>query len=462
MIAKVFIAAIAVLVVGLALDLTDVRLLSPLPHGNVHAQTPPDSSDTGTTTLDYVEHSPTSDGTAYWVILQAEDDGKTSEYDIPDVPVTGTKVNELGKISGEVEPSAFENYTGTIARYEVDDPEEGNITWSLSGPDAPGFEIDGEGSLTPVDSLDFEAPSSAAGSNVHSLTITATDDGTPELSAQINVTVNVVDVNEAPVAAAIPLVDLTARRMPWPVDLGEYFTDPDSDMLFYQISGAASTDVAHAAVDGETLSITPAGEGKSSFYVVASDPGGLRVVSKIDVSVTGLDPVPAKVIWPVPSATPGTISPAEAAYGPPLAGELLWQISERRYPNSVQQPDSVAKTVVGFAIDPVDPPMKEAVLPSIPASPTLPAAPPTTSASPAPAPELSDVPSLMAPAPAEQGASPQLVDTSESGSMQLWLVVLLALVAVLIVGYIVYMLVINRVSQSLWMELSELRALRSS
>ena len=79
------------------------------------------------------------EGNTYQVILQAEDDGRPSEYDVHNVRVTVTQVNELGAITGASELSLPENQTDLISQYQVDDPENGVITWSLSGPDALGL-----------------------------------------------------------------------------------------------------------------------------------------------------------------------------------------------------------------------------------------------------------------------------------------------------------------------------------
>ena len=247
-------------------------------------------------------------GNTYWALVHAEAVGSPGRDDVLNVYVTVTQVNELGAISGDVDLSAPENHTGAIARYKVDDPERGVITWTLSGPDALGFEIDSKGNLSPAGVLDFEAPGSSALSNVHSLTITATDNGRPELSARVDVTVTVDDVNEAPVASTLPSVDLTTEQAPWTLDLREFFTDPDGDSLTYGIAGESGTDVAEASIEDGTLSIAPVGGGAVSFEIAATDPGGLRAASAVSVSVTDTTPVatpvPAKVTEPAPTGTP--------------------------------------------------------------------------------------------------------------------------------------------------------------
>ncbi len=385
------------------------------------------------------ENLSTLEGDTYWVQVHAEVVGSPRRDDVLNSYVTVTQVNELGAISGDVELSAPENHTGEIARYEVDDPERGVITWSLTGPDAHGFEIDSEGILSSVGALDFEAPSRSDRSNVHTLTITATDDGEPALSSQIDVSVSVDDVNEAPVAAvAIPSVDLTTGQAPWTLDLDRFFTDPDGDTLTYGIAGESNADLAVVMVDGNTLSIAPVGAGSVSLEVDATDPSGLRAASVFNVSVTeppkpDLSPVPAKVNEPVP---PGTPEPASA-------GPLMSPLSERRYRNLTQQSDGVSKVVVGFAIEPVESHQPELALP--PLEPT-----------PGPAGSLRDDESATEGKSESETALP--MEAGESGwRLSLWVMVLLSLLGLAWAGYAVRLVVIHRVSLSISQELSRLR-----
>ena len=259
----------------------------------------------------------------------------------------------------------------------------------------------------------------------------AEDDGEPELSAQMDISVTVVDVNEAPVAVAMPPIELTTRPMPWMVDLREYFADPDGDTLAYKILGAASTDVAHAAADGGTLSITPAGEGSSSFYMVAADPGGLRVINKVSVSVIdpapALTPVPAKVTTPVAAATPVMNALSMGPQETPSAVGPMWALSERRYRNFAQQPDRVSPILVAFAVEPVVDPVAEVSLP--PAE--RPAPPPKTS-------PIDTVETAHSPAPISAS-----LDAS-GGGLTTWPVLLVALIALVTAGYGFRMYVIHR------------------
>ena len=373
------------------------------------------------------------EGNTYWVTLRAEDDGEPRGYDVHNVRVTVTQINELGEVYGNRELSLPENHTGVISRYQVEDPEGGAITWSLSGADSQGFKVDSSGNLALVGVLDFESPSSTAGSNVHYLTVTATDDGKPRLTAQMDITVTVVDETEAPVATAIPHIVLTTRPMSWMVDLRKYFIDPDGDRLVHQISGTASTHVAHAAVDGGTLSITPAGEGNSSFYIVATDPGGLRAINKVFVQVISSASAPrtalAEVNTPEAPVTHVPNSPSVEQQETPSAVEPIWVLSERRYRNVSQQPDGVPLIFVAFAIEPVVQPIAEMALPhgEVPAPPS----------------PLKNSP--MDGAVVENSPSPQSAALGDRGhDITIWLLVLPTLIATATAGFAVRMFVIHR------------------
>ena len=387
------------------------------------------------------ENLSTLEGDTYWVQVHAEVVGPPRRDDVLNLYVTITQVNELGAISGDSEVALSENHTGAIAQYEVDDPERGAITWSLTGPDAHGFEIDSEGTLSSVGALDFEAPSSSVRTNLHTLTITATDDGEPELSAHVDITVTVGDVNEAPVPTVLPKIDLTTGQTPWTLDLGRLFTDPDGDSLTYGTVGESASGVVEVAVEGDTLSISPVGGGTVSFEVSAADPGGLWATSDVRVSVTE-PPNPASVTDLVPVETPeATISVVVETLEPTDIDSSLMPLSERHYRNVNQQPDGVSKVIVGFAIEPVESTQPGLALPPVKTTPA-PAGPATAVAEPAAVQEDSDMPAEF--------------DRTEEG-ISLWLVVLLMMAGLAVGGYAVRTIFIHRVSHSIWEEINQIR-----
>ena len=409
---RVIAATIAVAAAAFLFSLVSPPLLSPVPTDTVYAQARDDSS-------------ATTDGSGSG-LTNTRTRG-SSEY----------QGNQAPQIFGRTNVTFRENSTETVAQYQVDDPEKGTITWSLSGPDADAFRIDDEGNLSPTAAFDFETPASADDSNVHSLKITATDDGEPVLSADMDVSVTITNVNEAPLVDRIPGVDLGSDAQTWFVDLSMYFTDPDGDDLYYSFSGDNITDVALAHFEDGILSIDPVSGGNVSFYVVATDPGGLSAVTSVAVSVSGPVPVspPASVVV-VPSPT----SPE-----PELAAEPLPPLAERRIRNQTQDSDPVSRAIVGFALEPMNEPIAEVALPPA-AEP-----PPTQKVAPTDVEEAGDGPAPQKVAPIDDeeetghGPAPQSASLDGSGGeLTIWLIILLALVAMVPAGYAVRMYVIHR------------------
>ncbi len=89
-----------------------------------------------------------------------------------------------------------ENQTAvtTVTATDVDTGQ--TVTLALSGDDVALFSLSSSGELTFNTAPDYETPSSASGSNTYSVTVTATDDGTPEMSVMQTLTITVTDENE--------------------------------------------------------------------------------------------------------------------------------------------------------------------------------------------------------------------------------------------------------------------------
>ena len=221
----------------------------------------------------------------YEIRVKVADDGSPSRSDSQDVRIRVTNQNELNAISGDTEFTIPEGETGHLAQFEVEDPENDDIAWSLGGHDAGAFLIDEEGNLSLESAFDFETPSSAAASNVHSLTITAIDDGSPQVTSELQVAVTVSNVNEAPTSTEIPAIQLTLGDNPATVPLGDFFTDPDGDSLTYSIDGLTDPTVASGTFEGDNLSISPVGVGSLSFELSGNDAGGLSASTTVNVTV---------------------------------------------------------------------------------------------------------------------------------------------------------------------------------
>ena len=122
-----------------------------------------------------------------------------------DYAVTVTDVNERPEFTGTPETSftldehdANEVYTTTpLASYSARD-EEGRVTWSLTGPDGGDFAID-DGVVTFAAAPSFETPNGSNGGNSYTFTVVATDvqSGSNRLTAEVDITVTVEDIEEA-------------------------------------------------------------------------------------------------------------------------------------------------------------------------------------------------------------------------------------------------------------------------
>ncbi|WP_088891945.1 VCBS domain-containing protein [Leptolyngbya ohadii] len=111
-----------------------------------------------------------------------------------EVPTGNTPPTNIILTPGGTEASVAENDTGAVlGELSADDAEGNNITFTVSGD--PRFEVIGNQlKLRAGESLNFENPAD----KTITLTITATDDGTPANAATQTITVSATDVNEAP------------------------------------------------------------------------------------------------------------------------------------------------------------------------------------------------------------------------------------------------------------------------
>ena len=93
-----------------------------------------------------------------------------------------------------------ENGTRVVATYTATDPENDDLTFSISGLDAGDFDVDPDsGELDFEEPPDYEDPEDRGRNNVYNLTVTVTDNGRPNRSDEVDVEVRVRDVNELPV-----------------------------------------------------------------------------------------------------------------------------------------------------------------------------------------------------------------------------------------------------------------------
>jgi hypothetical protein len=130
-----------------------------------------------------------------------------------------------------------------------------------------------------------------AGLGTSTITVTATDDGTPVLSTDETFTVTVFNVNDPPVVAN-PISDRTynERFGTASVSLAAVFSDPDGDELTLS-AVSANTGVVTVSISGTTLTITERGLGSSLITVTASD-GEYSIDETFTVTVNNVNDPP--------------------------------------------------------------------------------------------------------------------------------------------------------------------------
>ncbi len=239
----------------------------------------------------------------YSVTITAED-GNDGTAAI-EVTVNLTDVNE---------PPAFDDGTDTTrevaensgegqpvgAPLTATDPDEDTLTYSLSGDDAGSFDLNAAiGQLTTKAGVSYEYDTKST----YAVTVTAED---PEgASASINVTVTLVEsqeaaVNNAPVFDEGPdttrsLAENTAAEEN--VGLPLTATDPDEDTLTYTLSGddAESFDLNAATgqlVTKEGVTYDYETQASYSIIVTADDPNGGTASILVTVNLTDVDETP--------------------------------------------------------------------------------------------------------------------------------------------------------------------------
>ena len=244
------------------------------------------------------------------------------------VAITVNDVNEQPSAGADQIVSAPENVAvgATIATVSGTDPDAGggndnantfeNLTYSITSGNASGiFAIDASGhiSVAAGHQLDFETTTQ------HVLTVHVTDGGSPSLSDDAQVTMNVTNVNEAPTitsngggsTASVNVQENTTAVTT------VVATDPDAGTtLHYSFANTAGTDFAKFSIDTNSGALTfisapnfesatdIGGTDNDNVYVVtvqASD--GVNIDTQtINVTVTDVNEQPSAGVDQIVSA----------------------------------------------------------------------------------------------------------------------------------------------------------------
>ena len=200
------------------------------------------------------------------------------------------------------------------------DADGDTLTYSLDGTDASAFSIDVDsGQLKTNAALDFENRSSYA------ISVTASD-GTDTDS--ISVTINVTNVNEAPVFSdGVSTTRSIAENVPANINIGSAVSasDPEGDNLAWTLGG---TDAAEFNLDTETGQLRTRAaldyETRNVYSVTLTvSDGALTDTIAVTINVTDLDETPSNnpPVFRDGTSTMRSIaenSAAESNIGPPI------------------------------------------------------------------------------------------------------------------------------------------------
>jgi hypothetical protein len=217
--------------------------------------------------------------------------------------ITVTSVNDNPEITTDPltfdidEDAATGDLVGTMAASDV---ESDTLTWSIESN--ADFEINassGEIRVKAGASLDYETATS------YSLDVTVTDNGTPNESATVAVTIDVNDINEPPVAVA----DYATAKQDETIIVAvlENDTDPEHDTLDFTtvtITTPASSGTATSVGDGTVEYVPLTGfTGTATFGYTVEDEFG-HVSNEATVTVVVGSP-PWYPLFSVPSGLDG-------------------------------------------------------------------------------------------------------------------------------------------------------------
>ena len=243
----------------------------------------------------------------------AKDQGQNNHYEVTveasdgtndavmNVTVRVDNVDEDPVVTGDTGPSVVEGNADAFGTYTAADPEDGTITWvDPTGADGSLFEITSGGKLSFKTAPDFETPESAAGTNVHQVTVNASD-GTN--TGSLAVTVTVVNSNEVIVREG---TWTAARDYPENSDtvVATYAaTDPEGETIIWDLDGNDDDKLSISSAGVLTFNTVPDFEDKKDHNtdnvyevtVVASD-GTNKETQDVRITITNVNETPVLTV----------------------------------------------------------------------------------------------------------------------------------------------------------------------
>ena len=271
----------------------------------------------------------------YEVTITATDNGTPAKMVMQALTITVTDVmsenNAPVFAGGATATIAYaENDTTAVTTVVAMDADEGQmVTLSLSGGDDESkFSLTPAGELTFNTAPDFEMPTDTGADNVYEVTITATDNGTPAMSATQALTITVTDVSENNANAHPPIFADGATAT---IAYAENDTTAVTTVVAMDADEGQMVALSLSGGDDESkFSLTPAGEltfNTAPDFEMPTDTGADNVY---EVTITATDNgTPAMTATQILTITVTDVDEDEPE--PPLGLESLTGIAV--YPN---------------------------------------------------------------------------------------------------------------------------------
>ncbi|HYO60667.1 MAG TPA: cadherin domain-containing protein, partial [Actinomycetota bacterium] len=238
---------------------------------------------------------------AFNLTVQVEDDGTPAKNDSDTITVNLNNLNENPVVNAATLSLAENSANGTsVGTATASDPDAGHTqTWAITGGNTGNaFAINpntGEITVADVNDVDFET------NPTFSLTVEATDSGAPALSDAETITVNLTNVNEAPVDVSLNDTDVAENASLNTVVGTISGTDPDAgdsgSLVFSLASGAGDADNARFNV-GPSNSLRTSEvfdketQGPFSIRLRATDGGNLQYEEVFQIDVADVNEAP--------------------------------------------------------------------------------------------------------------------------------------------------------------------------
>ena len=218
--------------------------------------------------------------------------------------INSSNVNHPPVLAPIANQTVYEGTKLTVQASATDPDANQTITYSLAAGAPSGATIG------PQSGLFTWTPDAYAGSGTYSITVVATDNGSPPLSDSTSFTVNVLPVNHSPNFLSIP-AQIVERTQPLQVKIGDYVSDPDvpAQTLSYSLAPGAP---AGASVNGTgVFTWTPSDTTQITVYsigVTVTDSGSppLSALQTFTINVVPFNHPPVLAAIPTQTVNEGS------------------------------------------------------------------------------------------------------------------------------------------------------------